>query len=148
VSLSAPPAIGPALTVYAAALSGVDASDQVLASINDGTTGNLWSVRRTASAATALLTASATSAQLDGAMMPVSAPHKLAASYQVGSQALVLNGDAAITGTSALAPVGLSSINIGHDAGGSAPFNGYIRRVAVWPDNRISDAGLQALTAP
>lgn len=147
VTLTAPPSLGPAVTIHAKSGANIAFADQALVSVNDGTVANVWSARRTGGNAAALLTAAGTSATLTGAAMSINGGQALAVAYAIGDQALSFAGGAIVAGTSALAPAGLNAVTIGHGAGGAAPFQGYVQRVAIWPATRISNAALQALTA-
>lgn len=146
VTLTAPPALGSGYTLYAQGAPAINGADQAYASLNDGSVANSFSLRRTAGNATARLSAGGSTVDLTSGAMAIGAATKLAAAYQSGSQALSRNGAAVAAGASALVPTGINTLSIGHGAIGTAPWNGYVERVAVWPANRISNAGLQTLT--
>lgn len=71
-------------------------------------------------------------------------PFKVAAAVQNGRSAAVLNGGVPAVKTAAHVPTSLSNIAIGN-LDGSNWFNGYIRRIRLWP-RVLSDSELQAVT--
>jgi Putative phage tail protein len=148
VTLIAPPGIGSEYTIFGKATPAAPSSygAQRIAAIH-GAASDSWSAGRELGNAVAVLSAGGTSATLTGGAM-LGAGAQIAAAYRIADQALVLNGGAAATGASALAPAGLNTVAIGHGAAGAAPWGGYIERVAIWPGTRVSDAGLHALTEP
>lgn len=71
---------------------------------------------------------------------------QIAGAAAAGSQAAVVNGGTVVTGSAATLPTTPTEIDIGSSFAGGGSFNGYVERIAVWPNNRISNAGLNALT--
>lgn len=147
VTLTAPPTLGAGYTLYARGTPAINGADQVYVGLNDGSLANTFSLRRLSGNAVARLAAGGSTADLTSGAIAVGTPTELAAAYQRNAQALSRNGAAAATGASALVPAGMTTLSIGHGAIGTAPWNGYVERVALWPANRISNAGLQTLTS-
>lgn len=75
--------------------------------------------------------------------------NKMAAAATANSQAASLNGAAVVTTTGTQgAPTASNILELGTQGGGGSNWlQGFVERVAIWPNNRISNAGLQSLTA-
>jgi len=71
---------------------------------------------------------------------------KISAAFMVNSNAVVLNGGTVATNSNATTPIAGTAYYIGISNSGSAAFNGYVARLAIW-NLRLSNAKLQALTA-
>ena len=150
VSLVGPPAFGGEYTLHASATPSQPdtANEQAIINVSDGSEANSWLVYRWQGGVYALgWAAGAYFADLSGGAMATGAASRVAAGYRVGSQGISTNGGAVAGDTGTLAPSGLNSVRIGANPSGAGQFfGGYIQRIAIWPSNRISDAGLQALT--
>ncbi len=147
-SLTTFPTPGASYSLYGCGTAlGNAISTQALIGYSDAGASNRFTLRREAAAATAAISAGGSTAMITGPSWPINTSRRLAAAYSAGNQALAVDGAAAISGASALVPAGLTTAPIGETATGVNQFNGYIERVALWPTHRITNAGLQTLTA-
>jgi hypothetical protein len=72
-------------------------------------------------------------------------PIKGAVAYTLGNQSSSINGLISATAVSVLVPSAFTLASIGSHAGAFS-FNGYIRRVAYWMNNRISNSDMMQFT--
>lgn len=149
VRLSSAPVPTTALTTFAQGVPNAPATYtyQIMLYVGDGTASNRVDIGKQTGVAQGMLLSTVGSiaggAWVSGATMKIAG----AASSGSGTSNGALNGvllgaDQAATGTF----TGMSNTTIGSDASSGYPFNGYLQRVAIWPNTRVSDAGLLALT--
>lgn len=149
-AISMPMVVGSAYTLFLGGtpLSPIGAATNFLASLSDGSSNNRLIATRQSSGgvvANSSITGGVLTFLSTGTVWATNAPGKTAISTTAGAQAAVFNGGAAQTGAGGL-PVGVNKVNIGTSEGGGQSWNGYISRIAIWPNTALSSAQLQAIT--
>lgn len=149
VTVTTPPAIGTAATLFwkgAPTSSIVSTTNQVGFSINDGTNTNRLSVVRAATTGFARsVNGNGGNSPTTGIVWVQDSSGKLAFANASGNQGISFNGSSAAIGIGAVPP-GMNTVSIG-SSGGVSQCTGYIERVALWPNTRLSNAILQRITA-
>jgi hypothetical protein len=148
VTLTAPPSVGAEYTLYAAGTPQAASAVEILLALSDGTYSNVFEIYRDSGVGAIWIDAPGGSTSVLGGAMAAKTLGRVAGGQRVSNQGLAVNGASTVPGAGPHAPVGLNAVRIGSSPDNTEHFGGYIERVAVWPSNRISNAGLQALTAP
>lgn len=142
---------GTALSVYAEGSSSlpISASSQTIAAPYATVGGDRFSLDRTVTTGNArtlyIVGGTIVSNVNTGVSWAQNTNGKIAVAGQSGDQAISFNGNAVATGTGGGVPNNLDSFGIGQNSG-SIGWQGYIRRVALWPTTRLPNATLGALT--
>ena len=155
VTLASPPAFGNAMTLFAEGvpLTPTNFTGQRAAVFaSDGTANNRSGVYHPATfnSVSSLITAggaAATGQPASIAAMTQFQSSKFALASAAGNAALAANNQLT-TGSLAGAPAGavLTQFHFGNNGSGGSFWNGYLRRVGIWPTTRIANAQLQAMT--
>lgn len=151
VSLTSPPTFG---TEYSAYIKGTPqapsafASNQVGLYIDDNTFSNRLGMFRNGSVGNSnFVMTSGGAAQATGGAVAwaIDTSGKAVVAATPGDQAFSFNGATVLTGTGALMPSGVNQVHIGSGPG-SAYWNGFIERIALWPNRRLPNAEMQSVT--
>lgn len=122
------------------------ATAQYLASISDGSSSDRFAIARAATTGIPSWVLNATLTAIGASAWAVDTEGKVAAANAVSSQAGCFNAGTITDGSSASAPVGMTTMQIGADGTGASQFNGYIENIRIWPSSRLSNVSLFGLT--
>lgn len=142
---------GSAYTLFGRAIPNApttSGSPQELLYIDDGSANNRAFILRnlTTGPATGISTSATTGTVITAAVWTQNVSGKLALADATGDQAVSFNGGAIGTGAGSL-PVGVNRVILGANTSSINLWNGYIARIAIWPNTRLSNADLQRITA-
>jgi hypothetical protein len=146
ITLSNPPSFGSATTLFAQAV-GSPKNPAITLVASDGTINNRCQIHEFQGNSHSAVESNATSiSDLGGAAWLPGTRGKIAMTISNGDQALVFNGAAPITASpSYSAGPTFNQISIGNSPD-HFPWNGYIERIAIWPNTRVPNTLLQAIT--
>jgi hypothetical protein len=145
VTLTAPPTFGSSVSAAVAATPNAPATtttNQQLLLIDDGTTNDRLSLLRdNIGNARWLITDGGANqaASAIGAVWAQNAAGIVALAAALNNFAADFNGSALITDSSGTMPI-VTTVRIGASAAGVTLWNGYIRRVLIWPETRLGNA--------
>jgi hypothetical protein len=150
VKVNSPPALSGGATLFGQGYTKSNAAVNCVLSSYDATSAERFLVYNSSFQPVALAV-TASSPTFSGAFAagswPIDQRGKIALGYAPGSSAASFNNLAPITGSSASALPVVNNFVVGAQLSASSYFNGYVERVALWPTTRISNLGLQQLTA-
>lgn len=154
VTLTTPPILGSAYTEFGSGTPEVPTtyatSGQVIISIDATTLANRLQLQRQPSTglANAILDSGNVVSynQNSGAAWAQATLAKVALASTAGTQNAALNGTPLTAGTGAANPVGATVVHVGVRADGVAQWDGYVARIALWPNTALSSTSLQTVT--
>lgn len=159
VTVTSPPVFGSSLSVFGKGTPLAPttyASNQALIEVSSGADANRVNLARVAASAFFNGFIAANSSTLlnsggsGGTAWTQNLSAKGAVGQSIGSQAAISSLSAGVgtaaSSTAFSAPI--SVINIGSRRTSTLQFNGFVERIAVWPNARLSNDDLQRLTAP
>ncbi|MBV8744097.1 MAG: hypothetical protein JO134_03530 [Xanthobacteraceae bacterium] len=146
VRLSNPPSFGAVTTLFGQAI-GSPKNPGIVLVASDGTINNRSQIHEFQNNAhSAVETNGVLGSDLGGAVWLPGIRGKIAMAISNGDHALVFNGAAPVTASpSYSAGPTFNQVAIGNSPD-QFPWNGYIERVAIWPNTRVPNAVLQAIT--
>lgn len=122
------------------------AGNRRIMSINDGTTNNRANIVSSVSTFITQVTSGGASQASTSSGTVSTARRKMAHSVSLNASLSALDGVARAADTSVTMPVGLTTLNVGHEAGSSEPINGYIYGFKLIPV-ALNQAQTTALTS-
>lgn len=151
VVLTNPPSNGSTTTIYGQGTPQAPASfgiNQAIVDFSDGTANNrleIFRLNATAVTRTVLTNGGASTVSTSGTLA-TNASGKGAFASANNDQSFVFNGTAPVVTAVAWPPAAaLNRIDFGTDLGNTI-WDGYVERVAIWPETRLSNAIMQAIT--
>jgi hypothetical protein len=129
-------------------VNGINTSSEVVATISDNTSSNLFLAFVNSGGSTFVNTISGgvTSANVNAGLVATNTTIKLATVYRVNDFAASQNGAVPVVDTTGAVPVGATTLNLGWAAPyGGLFLNGRLRRLFFYP-TRLTNAQLQALS--
>jgi hypothetical protein len=146
VTLSRPPSFGAVTTLFGQAIGSPKNSGTVLV-VSDGSISNRSQIHKFQNNAhSAVETNGVLGSDLGGAVWLPGLRGKIAMAIANGDHALVFNGAAPVTASPPYsAGPTFNQVVIGNSPD-QFPWNGYVERVAIWPNTRVPNAVLQAIT--
>jgi hypothetical protein len=146
ITLNSPPSFGAATTLFGQAI-GSPKNPAIVLVASDGTINNRCQIHEFQNNAHSAIESGGTSvSDLGGAAWLPGTRGKIAMTISNGDHALVFNGAAPVA-ASPLYSAGstFNQIAIGNSPD-HFPWDGYIERIAIWPNTRVPNALLQAIT--
>jgi hypothetical protein len=146
ITLSKPPSFGAVTTLFGQAI-GSPKNPAIVLVASDGTINNRSQIHEYQNNAhSAIETNGVPGTDLGGAVWLPGVRGKIAMAISNGDHALVFNGAAPVTASPPYsAGPTFNQVAIGNSPD-QFPWNGYIERVAIWPNTRVQNAVLQAIT--
>jgi hypothetical protein len=146
ITLSNPPGFGAATTLFAQAI-GSPKNPAIALVASDGTINNRCQVHEFQNNLHSAIESNGTSiSDLGGPAWPPGVRGKIAMAISNGDHALVFNGAAPVTASPLYAAGStFNQIAIGNSPD-HFPWDGYIERIAIWPNTRLPNGLLQAVT--
>jgi hypothetical protein len=146
ITLSNPPIFGAATTLFGQAI-GSPKNPAIVLVISDGTINNRCQIHEFQNNSHSAIESNGTpGSDLGGAAWLPGIRGKIAMAISNGDHALVFNGAAPIAASPPYsAGPTLNQIAIGNSPD-QFPWDGYIERIAIWPNTRVPNASLRAIT--
>ena len=145
------PAFGTSYSIYSQGIPNSPTNygaSQFAISLDSGSATNRLFLGRavTTGVAFAQNTSASVTTNLVGAGWSQNTSGKSAVATATGSQAFAFDGGSPVTGAGNL-PIGVANVRVGSN-GGTAQWNGYLARLAIWPSIRLPNVELQVITSP
>jgi hypothetical protein len=146
ITLRNPPGFGAATTLFAQAI-GSPKNPAIVLAASDGTINNRCQVHKFQNNSHGAIESNGTSlSDLGGPAWPPGVRGKIAMAISNGDQTLVFNGAAPVNaGPPYSAGLALNQIAVGNSPD-QFPWDGYIERIAIWPNTRVPNTILRAIT--
>jgi hypothetical protein len=146
ITLSNPPSFGAATTLFGQAI-GSPKNPAIVLVVSDGTINNRCQIHEFQNNSHAAIESNGTSvSDLGGPAWPPGIRGKIAVAVSNGDHTLLFNGAAPVAASPPYsAGPTFNQIAIGNSPD-QFPWNGYIERIAIWPNTRVPNAILRAIT--
>lgn len=144
-----PPTLGSSYSLFGQGnpqMPSTVAASQPVVAISDGTSNNRLVLYRSSGLAVDVLVAGGVNQSAASPSAAWSGSGKMMAALALSDFAAVFNGGSIAASTPASMPTGLNTIQLGRSGSGAGFFNGFIERIALWPNGRISNAAMQSIT--